>query len=227
MEINFEGKSVLVTGHSRGIGKCISDKFTELGAKVIGISSEEYDLMDRMHLGGYITELFHIHHFDIVVNNAGMNKINLTSDVRVSDFMDVMHVNLVAPFIISQFAALFMKQKGGHIINMASIFGTITKEKRLAYTASKHALIGMTKTMGIELARHGVFVNSISCGFVKTDLTTQILGKEGIEAIEKEIPIGRLAEPEEIANVVMLLCSKYNTYMAGQNIIIDGGFVNV
>ena len=115
----------------------------------------------------------------------------------------------------------------GKIINIASIFGVISKEKRAAYSSTKWGLIGFTKAVALELAPFNIQVNAVSPGFVDTDLTRKILGLENMKQLEETIPQGRLANPDEIANVVLFLCSSQNTYITGQNIVVDGGFTSV
>ena len=121
-----------------------------------------------------------------------------------------------------------MKRNGyGRIINIASILGVISKEKRSIYSSSKFGIIGMTMAVSNELARYNVLVNAVSPGFVLTDLTKRILGKDEMEALEAQIPAQRLAGPADISNVVLFLASTFNTYITGQNIIVDGGYVNI
>ena len=118
------------------------------------------------------------------------------------------------------------KQKSGKIINIASIFGVVSKENRAAYSSTKWGLIGFTKAVALDLASFNVQVNAVSPGFVNTDLTRRILGPENLKQLVKTIPQGRLAQPEEIAKVVLFLCSNQNTYITGQNIVVDGGFIS-
>ena len=115
----------------------------------------------------------------------------------------------------------------GRIINIGSIFGHVSKEYRFAYSTSKFALYGLTKSFAVELAKDNVLVNCIAPGFVDTDLTKEVLGSKGTADIVKRIPMGRLAQPEEIAGLARFLCSAENTYLTGQQIIIDGGFTSV
>jgi len=115
----------------------------------------------------------------------------------------------------------------GRIINIASIFGVISKAKRSIYTTSKFGLRGLTVTSSIELAPFNVLVNSISPGFVLTELTKNILSEEEMKNIALQVPMGRFAEVDEISRVVLFLASSMNTYITGQNIVVDGGFTNV
>ena len=119
-----------------------------------------------------------------------------------------------------------IKNKYGRIINISSIFGEISKSKRAAYSASKFGLIGFTKAVALDLAKNNILVNSVSPGFVETDLTRDILGKNEIKNIVKQIPIGRLASTREVSDLILFLASDYNTYLTAQNITIDGGFTS-
>ena len=227
MNLDFKNKTVLVTGATRGIGKCISDDFESLGADVISFPSSIYDLTNRKELYDFI-EYIEALRVDICINNAGINKINYIEDVLEEEYDKIMHINAKAPFMISQAVSKTMKvREYGRIVNIASIFGHCTKEKRSCYTTSKFALVGMTKTLAVEMAPYNVLVNSVSPGFTATELTTRVLGKKGIAEMCKQVPMKRMAAPDEISKVVLFLSSEYNTYLTGQNIIVDGGFVNV
>ena len=115
----------------------------------------------------------------------------------------------------------------GRIVNISSIFGVVGKAKRAAYSAAKAGLIGLTLTAAVDLAPYNVLVNSVSPGFVLTDLTKRILNKKDISQIKSFIPMGRLGRPEDIAPIVLFLASELNTYITGQNIVADGGYVSI
>jgi 3-oxoacyl-[acyl-carrier protein] reductase len=119
------------------------------------------------------------------------------------------------------------KQKYGRVVNVASIWSKITKPGRTAYTISKNAIVGLTQTMAVELASHGVIVNAISPGFTLTELTESTLSTAEMDQLSGQLPIRRFAEPIEIARVIFFLTSKENSYMTGQNIVVDGGFTHV
>lgn len=144
------------------------------------------------------------------------------------DWEDIINVNLKSPFVLSREVAKIMKKnKYGRIINIGSIFGVISREKRSIYTSSKSGLIGMTKAIAVDLAPYNILVNSVSPGFVLTDLTKEILTSSEIKELELKIPLRRFATPEDISKVVLFLSSDLNTYISGQNIIVDGGYVNI
>jgi len=228
MKINFAGQKVLLTGASRGIGKQISNDLENLGAKVIKLNSKQYDLTKKEEISSLVENIASFKKIDVCINNAGINIIDNFEDIKVQDYEKIMIINAQAPFMIAQAATKVMKKNNyGRIINISSIFGHCTKEKRMCYTASKYALVGMTKTMATEMAPHNILVNSVAPGFTQTELTTKILGHDGIKEMSSMIPMKRLATPKEISKVVLFLASKENSYLTGQNIIVDGGFVNV
>jgi len=250
MKIDFANQVVLITGATRGIGKQIANDLAELGAELIltGTSPEQIeglnkeaqssgnalkkyfpvDLTDENSTESFLSELKKYDKIDVCVNNAGINRINFIDETLLEDYRDVMAVNIEAPFLITREVSKIMKRnKYGRIVNISSIWGVIGKPKRSVYSMSKFALRGLTVCASIELAPYNILVNSVSPGFVQTELTTKILSNEEIEKLKEQVPVGRFAEPKEISSVVLFLASKHNTYVTGQNIIVDGGFVNV
>ena len=165
---------------------------------------------------------------DILINNAGINKIAPFANIDPEDFLEIQQINVFAPFCLCQAVIPSMKDRNwGRIINISSIWGKIGKEFRASYSASKFALDGITVTIAAEHSQHGILVNSISPGYTDTELTRRVLGDDGIRKLLSSVPIGRMASPEEIANFIVWLGSEKNSYITGQNISIDGGFVRV
>ena len=162
---------------------------------------------------------------DLLVNNAGLNILGASSEISAKDLGDVLGVNLVAPLRLTAGIAQGMKtRRSGRIVNMASVWAFVSRERRVAYSAAKAGLLGLTRSLALELAPHGVLVNAVAPGYVDTDMTRRNNSPEEIALINAQIPVGRLARAEEIADAVAFLGSEKNTYMTGQCLTIDGGY---
>ena len=219
---DFSNKTILVTGGTGGIGSAVAALFDQFKGNVIVTNSKLADFKSNESVTRLLEELPDI---DIWVNCAGINTIDELHNIKEDDFDNIMQVNVKAPFLIAKHISKHMKkQQSGKIVNIASIWGEKTISKRLSYTTSKAALIGMTKTLAVELAKYNIQVNTVSPGFTNTKLTNSILTKAQIKKLVLSVPMGRMANPDEIARIVMFLCSSQNTYITGQNIIVDGGF---
>ncbi len=229
----------MVTGGTRGIGAAISRELAGSDVEVVvtARTSESaaqsqfechiVDFSDANAVEVFAAEVAEMS-IDILVNNAGINIISPFSDIAREDFQQVQQVNLTTPMSLCQAALPYMRARNwGRIVNVTSIFAEVSKEQRASYSASKFGLIGLTKALAAEVARDGILANCVSPGVIETDLTQAILGLEGIEALRREIPMGRLGQPEEIAALVGFLVDDRNSYISGQVIVIDGGFVSV
>jgi 3-oxoacyl-[acyl-carrier protein] reductase len=162
---------------------------------------------------------------DILINNAGINKIALTGDVSMKDWDEVQQVNVRVPMLLCKTLAPQMAKRGfGRILNISSVFGVVSKSKRVSYSTSKSALNGLTRAVALDYAAHGVLVNALAPGFIDTDLTRKILSKKDIEHMVSLVPMGRLGTPEEIAASSLFLASPLNSFITGQVIVADGGF---
>lgn len=215
-------KRVLLTGASRGIGKAIYDELKN-DYEVIAPTKEELNLEDIESINNFIKNCST--NFDILINNAGINIIKKIDSILDEDIEKINTTNLVAPLKLIQFASKGMKEnKNGKIINISSIWGIRSKEKRTLYSGTKFGLIGITKALARELGEYNILVNAICPGFTATDLTMQSLNKEELEDLQNQIPLKRLASPNEIAKTIKFLISDENSYITGQSIIIDGGF---
>jgi len=247
IKIDFVGKTTLITGGTRGIGRAIADKFIDAGASVVitGTKKDEIerlnketttkrkkylqvDFTDKNSMNDFIRNLPLLGKVDILVNNAGINKIALNDATSVEDFELLSDVNIKAPYLICREVSKMMKrEKFGRIVNISSIWSVITRPGRSIYAITKCGLIGLTRALSVELAAYNILVNAVSPGFTMTELTAATNTNEEIKQLSNLIPIRRFAEPYEIANLVLYLCSDLNTYITGQNIIIDGGYCNV
>ena len=216
-------RTALVTGAARGIGAAIAEALRAQDVSVLQAGRADLDLSDAASINAWLGR--HGGAVDILVNNAGINVLNDIEAVTPEDWSAMVQVDLTAPLQLIQGIAPGMRRRGwGRIVNVSSIFGVVTRERRGAYSAVKAGLNGLTRTAAVELAPSGVLVNSVCPGYVATDLTRQNNSPADIEKIEETIPLGRLAAPDEIARLVAWLCSEANTYLTGQTILVDGGF---
>lgn len=251
LSLDFTGKTVLVTGGTKGIGAAIVEDFKQANADLLitGARSKEEitsinnklketkvtkikyfhaDFSNKTSLHDLFTILNNYDRIDVCVNNAGTNRNNRLEKITPEDYHYLMDVNLHAPFLVTQYVSNTMRKHNyGRIINIASIWSAVTKTERAAYTITKTGLVGLTKTSAVELAPYNVLVNAVSPGFTLTELTKKNLPQNEIGTIIETIPIKRFAYPPEIAKLVLFLASDLNTYITGQNIVIDGGFTIV
>ncbi|MEJ8776957.1 3-oxoacyl-[acyl-carrier-protein] reductase [Pseudogracilibacillus sp. ICA-222130] len=244
----LQGKIALVTGSSRGIGRAIAlelakqganiavnyagseDKAEEvvqelkaLGVEAIKIKANVANEDDVKAMVKEVTKTFGALH--ILVNNAGITRDNLLMRMKVEDFDDVIETNLKGAFLCTKAVTRqMMKQKEGRIINIASIVGVSGNPGQANYVAAKAGMIGLTKSTAKELASRNILVNAIAPGFITTDMT-DVLTEEQKEAMLATIPLEKLGEPEDIANVVTFLASDQSKYITGQTIHVDGGMV--
>ena len=246
VEINLNNKTVLVTGGTRGIGKSIVDRFLFSGATVIATGTNlneikilnqkkdseflkyfHLDLSDTINIKHFIDRISSSFRIDILINNAGINFVDKVEKIKDDDFKKIQQVDLYGPLTLSrEFGKSMLQYNWGRIVNIASIWSIIAREGRLSYSSSKMGLVGMSKTIALEWAKNNILVNCVSPGFTLTELTKKTNTVDQLDLIRHQIPQNRLAMPVEIANLVLYLCSNLNTYITGQNIIIDGGYTS-
>lgn len=237
----------IVTGSTRGIGKEIAITLAKNGYNVvINYNSNEKKALEVKALCDEFNESIVVKgnvasfkdceniinetinkfgHIDLLVNNAGITKDNLLLRMTENDFDDVIDTNLKGTFNMSKLVSKIMiKQKCGNIINMASVIGEIGNPGQTNYAASKAGIIGFSKSLAKELASRGIRVNCIAPGFIETDMT-DVLSLEQKNAILNNIPLKRLGQPSDIANVVLFLASQNASYITGQVINVCGGMV--
>jgi NAD(P)-dependent dehydrogenase (short-subunit alcohol dehydrogenase family) len=235
-------KTAVITGASRGIGLAIANKFRSEGFEVYGMCRTQEALEESSKLDFSMNKFDFLLEADVIdaqrfvekvnpsvlINNAGINKISPFLEISLDDFTDVQRVNLMAPFLMSQSAVRGMLGFGyGRIVNIASIWGIISKAGRASYSASKHGIHGLSLALAAEFSEANILINSVSPGFVDTDLTRTSLSPREIEVLCATVPANRLAVPDEIADLVFFLGSHQNTFIAGQNIACDGGFCGI
>ncbi len=237
--MKLAGRKALVTGGTRGIGAAIAARLVEEGALVtvtgsssggLGPSGTDYVSIDFADIEA--TERFTAQvrrsDFEILVNNAGINVIASFIEIVPQDFDRIQLINVRAPFRLCQAVIPHMQKQGwGRIVNVSSIFGKISKEYRASYSTSKFAIDGMTAALAAEVAQYGILANCVAPGFIDTELTRNVLGAQGIAELAGRVPARRLGQAEEIASLVCWLCGPENSYISGQNLVIDGGFVRV
>jgi NAD(P)-dependent dehydrogenase (short-subunit alcohol dehydrogenase family) len=219
-----EARTALITGASRGIGAAIAARLQSEGVRVLSPSSKVLDLASTSSIDTYLSQL--TDPIDILVNNAGINRLGSIDEVSGKDFEEVVQVNLLGHFRLTQGLVKGMKaRRYGRIVNISSIWSFVTRERRVAYSAAKAGINGLTRALALELAPYHVMVNAVAPGYINTELTKKNNTPEALERIAEEIPLGRLGEPSEIAEYVAFLCSPKNSYMTGQVIVLDGGYL--
>jgi 3-oxoacyl-[acyl-carrier protein] reductase len=244
----LDGKVALVTGGSRGIGRAIALQLATQGAKVAvnyaGSEAKALEVVDEIKAKGIeaiaiqadvsnavsvanmVKEVISTFgSLDILVNNAGITRDNLIMRMKEDEWDDVINTNLKGVFNCTKAVTRqMMKQRSGRIINIASIVGVSGNPGQANYVAAKAGVIGLTKTTAKELASRNINVNAVAPGFITTDMTEKLTDEMKSEML-KQIPLGRLGEPKDIAAIVSFLASEQGDYLTGQTIHVDGGMV--
>ena len=217
-------RTILVTGGARGIGAAIAARLREDGHEVCTPSRNELDLAAPGSIDAYLR--CHANEpVDVLVNNAGINILRSIEEIDDSAWQVMMQVNLTAALRLTQAFAPRMAARGwGRILNVASIFAVVPRERRAAYSMTKAALASLTRTAAVEFGPSGVLVNALAPGYVDTELTRKNNSPEALRAIESSIPLQRMAQAGELAEVAAFLVSGRNTYLTGQTVLVDGGF---
>ena len=246
---NLEGKIVLVTGASRGIGQAIALTLGNAGATVIGTATsdkgadaisntlKEHNITGKgltlnitnndqiAEVMSTITDNFGA--IDILINNAGITRDNLLMRMKEEEWDDIMNTNLTSVYKMSK-AVLrgMMKKKAGRIISITSVVGAMGNAGQTNYAAAKAGIMGFTKSLAREVGTRGITVNAVAPGFIQTDMT-DALPEEQKATLASQIPMGRLGSPEEIANTVLFLAGEGGSYITAQTIHVNGGMYTV
>ena len=216
--------SAFVTGGSRGIGKAVVDELLKVGIEVTAPTRAELDLSDLKSVEAFtVANMGFIP--DLVVLNAGENSPSVISEITMDAWQKTIDVNLSSNFLlIRDFGSKMMKRGSGRIVVVSSCYSFRSRVGRAAYSASKAGLNALVQSAALEFAANDVLVNAVCPGFVLTDLTKKNNDATGIKLLETQIPLGKLADPIEVAKLVLFLGLESNTYITGQTVVIDGGF---
>jgi NAD(P)-dependent dehydrogenase (short-subunit alcohol dehydrogenase family) len=252
MNISFENKVVLVTGAASGIGLATAKAFAESGASVVLVDWNEKDVRfaaEELAAQGHKTlavrcdvsndaqveamvnqAVARFGRLDAAYNNAGVqNELADAADQTREDFDRVIGINLRGVWSCMKFELQQMRKQGsGTIVNCSSLGGLVGGAGRGTYHAAKHGVIGLTKSAALEYAAKSIRINDVCPGMIQTPMSDQMVAAgqgEALKEMEKSIPMGRVGRPEEIANAVLWLCSDAASYVTGQSISVDGGFI--
>lgn len=244
----LEGKTALITGASKGIGKAIAEQYAEHGANIAftylssvekgealekelasrgikakGFRSDASDYQAAQELINGVVEEFGS--LDILINNAGITKDNLLMRMSEEDWDAIMNINLKSCFnTVKAACRTMMKQRSGSIINMSSVVGVKGNAGQANYAASKAGIIGFTKSVALELGSRGIRCNAIAPGFIETEMT-DALDEKTVQSWRDAIPLKRGGAPEDVANACIFLGSDLSAYITGQTIQVDGGML--
>jgi len=246
--VDLKGKTAVVTGSGRGIGRAVALKLADLGVNVVLNATQGSRTVDEVEKGISArgvgcavvradvrntaeaekiiqTAVERFGRVDILVNNAGITRDNLIIRMSEQEWDDVLDTNLKGTFnCIKAVSRIMLKQKSGRIINITSVSGIVGAAGQANYSSSKAGVIGLTKACAKELASRGITVNALAPGLIDTDMT-KVLSGEIKEEYMRNIPLKRLGTPEDVANAVAFLASDEAGYITGQIINIDGGMV--
>lgn len=240
--MSFEGKVVLVTGASRGIGRAIAESFVARGAKVIGTATSEsgaqaigqylgengkgfmLNVVDAQSIDSVLKSIREAFgEIDILVNNAGITRDNLLMRMKDDEWQDILDTNLTSVFRLSKAVMrAMMKKRFGRIITIGSVVGTMGNAGQANYAAAKAGLIGFSKSLAREVASRGITVNVVAPGFIETDMT-RALTEDQRAGILAQVPASRLGDAKEIASAVAFLASDEAGYITGETLHVNGG----
>tara|TARA_B100000989_G_scaffold187980_1_gene141510 strand:- start:7950 stop:8687 length:738 start_codon:yes stop_codon:yes gene_type:complete len=239
---SFNGKKIIVTGATGGIGSSIIKKFSEAGADILASGTKiekleelkskfqnvkilKFDISKKDEIEQFIENSIKEldGSLDCIVNNAGITQDNLGIRMNLDEWQKVIDINLTSTFLMNKFAIKRMlKNKYGKIVNITSIVGHTGNIGQANYTASKAGIVAMSKSLAIEYAKKNININCVSPGFIRTAMTEK-LDQKIKETITSKIPSARLGDPDDIANAVLFLCSSQSDYINGETLHVNGG----
>ena len=239
--INFKNKNILITGASGGIGSNLVKKFISLGGNVFGsgtktekldelkkkyptIKVKKFDMAEHSRIEEFIENVvLELGGLDILINNAGINKDNLSLRMKDEEWKKVLDINLTSTFLLSKYAIKKMlKNKFGRVVNITSVVAHTGNLGQSNYSASKAGIIGMSKSLAIEYAKKNITINCVSPGFIISDMTMNIAEKVKLY-LTSRIPMGKLGTGEDVSNCVAFLSSDQASYVTGETIHVNGG----
>ncbi|MCR4758173.1 MAG: 3-oxoacyl-[acyl-carrier-protein] reductase [Butyrivibrio sp.] len=242
----LDGKVAVISGGTRGIGNAIAWKFAEQGANLAIIATRDNernkkaikelsetgrdvrlyicDVKDPEQVVSVAEEILaDFGTVDVLVNNAGITRDNLLPSLSVMDIDDVIDVNLKGTIYLTRaFVRSFVKQRHGNIVNISSVVGLMGNKGQANYAASKAGIIGFTKTVAKEYGRRNIRCNAIAPGYIATEMTAT-LNEEQTNEIAKQLPLGRLGQPDDVADLALFLAGDSSRYITGEVIKVDGG----
>jgi NAD(P)-dependent dehydrogenase (short-subunit alcohol dehydrogenase family) len=254
MADQFEGKVVIVTGGSSGIGQATAIAFGKAGAKVVVAArrhSEGEETVSQIRLAGseamfvktdvaqesdietLVSKTVETYgRLDYAFNNAGIGSGNIPlHEQSIEQFDQLMSINVRGLFLCMKYEIIQMlRQGGGVIVNNSSMCGLVAFPRFGPYHASKHAVMGLTKSAALDYAKSGIRINAVNPGFIYTDMIVRVAEGTGnaqtaSQQLVTMVPMGRMGKPEEIASTVLFLCSEAASYITGQSLVIDGGYI--
>ena len=239
--MNFKNKKIIITGATGGIGNALVKKFTDLEGNILATGTnidklnslkekfpnvivKKFDMSDHSRIEEFIeSSVLDLGGLDIIINNAGINKDNLSLRMSDDEWNKVININLTSTFFLSKYAIKkMMKNKFGRVVNITSIVGHSGNVGQANYSASKAGIVGMSKSLAIEYAKKNITINCVSPGFIETAMTRNIAEKVKL-FLTSRIPMAKLGTGEDVSNCVAFLSSDLASYITGETIHVNGG----